>query len=75
MASRQAAWARKQVAAGNCGKCGKPRNLYATRCDLCAVKHRINVRKKNGNNAWKPGCRGNKPKILETRVDKADQAG
>ena len=30
----------KRVYAGNCGNCGKPRELYAWLCNDCADKHR-----------------------------------
>ncbi len=39
MASRQREWQLKQVAAGKCKQCGKPRNLYAAYCDDCEAKH------------------------------------
>jgi hypothetical protein len=46
--SRQNLWAQRQIKAGNCGICGKPRQLYATRCDICAWADRERQRKRKG---------------------------
>ncbi len=40
MGERQRLWQRQQVAAGNCGQCGKPRQRFRWRCDACQEKNR-----------------------------------
>ena len=42
--SRQTRWQRKQVEAGNCRHCGRPRLHYPTACDACAAKYRERMR-------------------------------
>jgi len=46
--SYQSEWQQRQVEAGLCQICAKPRKHYSQRCDKCAVKHRLLARKKLG---------------------------
>jgi len=60
--SRQRLWQAKRLAEGRCVRCGKPRNLYAQRCDACQAIETQRIREKNQCKAWKAGGRGRKPK-------------
>ncbi len=60
--SRQSEWQKKMRQEGNCAMCGKPRNLYAWRCDACQKKLRESVRKAVGGRKWEPGSPGRPPK-------------
>lgn len=59
--SRQRLWQNKRLAQGCCVRCGKPRNLYAQRCDDCQQRETERARKKNGCHEWKAGGRGRTP--------------
>ena len=54
-------WQLKQVAAGKCRVCGKPRNLYKNYCDAHMEKERLRQRRVRGTQPWKPGGSGREP--------------
>lgn len=53
MVSKQRECQRRNIAAGNCGQCGKPRNMYKSLCDACQAKERersrVRMRKRGGH--------------------------
>lgn len=49
------------IANGNCGQCGRKRNLYKRLCDVCADKHTHNERMRRGFKEWKSGSKGRTP--------------
>ena len=65
MPSKQYRWQLKQLAAGNCKICGKPREHYKQLCDIHQLARRIAVRKQLNTKPWQPGSRGKKPFIYE----------
>jgi hypothetical protein len=51
MPSRQYLWQMKQLSNGNCIICGKPRNDYRYRCDVCTAKQRVVARERRSREA------------------------
>ena len=37
---------------GLCIQCGRKRNFYKSRCDACAIKHRLESRFQHGSKKW-----------------------
>lgn len=64
--SPQLRWQRKQLARGNCRRCGEPRYPRSTSyCWACLETERRRHRKRLGQNAWRRGGPGQPP--LESR--------
>jgi hypothetical protein len=61
--TKQRRWQLKKQAEGNCMTCGKPRNLYAERCDTCHAVERLRTRAACGHQPWREGGRGRPPLI------------
>lgn len=45
--SRQWEWMKRRIAAGNCARCGEPRNVSRIYCDKHLIAHRKYQRNKN----------------------------
>ena len=54
MPSRQYLWQVKKQAQGNCIICGKPRDRYRFRCDVCTAKQKALARERKDRNAEPP---------------------
>lgn len=58
-------WEKKQIAAGNCGQCGKPRSLYSHLCDEHALEKRVRERERLGCLPHRVGGPGRPPNCLK----------
>ena len=72
--SKQRRWQLRQLAEGDCYRCGRKRNLYANVCDACARKERLAKRKRYQLGAYKKGRRG-RPPITKERVPEPGTEG
>ncbi len=63
MPSRQAAYQRRNLAAGRCRQCGQPREHYPYRCDACVLLDRAAQRRRRGHAEHREGGRGRPPKV------------
>jgi len=61
---KQLDWQRRRKREGRCVICGKPRNHYTSRCDACAAKARVYMRRHLGCKAKKPSKPG-RPTLAE----------
>ncbi len=54
----------QRVAAGLCGRCGKPRDCASVRyCEACAKGLQVRMRARTGSKPWRPGGPGRPPKV------------
>jgi hypothetical protein len=61
--SRQRIWQLLNNAEGLCDMCSAPITHYATMCDRCAEKKRLQVQSRRGYKPWRPGGKGRPPKV------------
>ena len=67
------AWREKNVAAGLCARCGRPRKTYAYHCDSCQATKDAENRRREGFQPWRPGSRGAIPKAVKPRLEAASE--
>ena len=63
--SRQRQWQIKMVEQGKCKVCGGKLKHYKVRCDSCAKKHRLKMRKAGGYKAHSESGLGKKPVVKD----------